>query len=123
MKFLVRCLYFVCVYLLSPGARAAGCVPALPHIEVKPVICDSVPHQRVHYQIITNTDHSYGYDVYVNGMLRVHQPSIPGLPGERGFQRKGDAKKVAGLVVKKVEKGMMPPTIERRELDSLQIKR
>src|SRR5579871_2074096 len=120
MKLFLPGLYFVCVYLLSPGATVSGSLSA--NLGTKPGICDSVPRLRVDYRIITNTDHSYGYDIFINGMLRVHQPAIPGMQGSRGFQRKGDARKVASLVVKKVQKGLMPPTIETRELDSLRIK-
>lgn len=113
-------LYFVCIYMLPPDAKVSSNLS--PYIEIKSVICDSVPHMRVNYKIITNTDHSYGYDIFINGMLRVHQPAIPGMQGVRGFLRKVDAKKVASLVIKKVQKGLMPPTIETRELDSLRIK-
>jgi len=44
------------------------------------------------------------------------------MPGKKGFQRKADAEKVAKLVIKKIQKGMMPPTVEKKELDSLSIK-
>jgi hypothetical protein len=121
MKIFLPGLYFVCVYLLPAGAKARDNLS--PSFELKPVRCDSVPHLRVNYQIITNTDHSYGYDIFINGKLRVHQPAIPGMQGVSGFSRKSDAKKVAGLAVKKVQEGLMPPTIETRELDSLRIKR
>lgn len=99
--------YFVCICLLSPCVKVG----------------DSVPQLRVNYRIITNTDRTYGYDIFIDGKLRVHQPAIPGVQGTRGFLRKADAKKVAGLVVKKVQSGLMPPTVEARELDSLRIKR
>jgi hypothetical protein len=120
MNFFLAGLYFVCVCMIPPDAKA--CSNLSPHIETKSVTRDSVPNLRVNYQLITNTDHSYGYDIFINGILRVHQPTIPGMPGVRGFMRKEDAKKVASLVVKKVQNGMMPPTIETRELDSLRIK-
>lgn len=120
MKFFLPGLYFVCVYLLPPEAKVSGNLS--PYIEIKSVISDSIPPLRVNYKIITNTDHSYGYDIFINGMLRVHQPAIPGMQGARGFLRKADAKKVASLVITKVQKGLMPPTIETRELDSLRIK-
>lgn len=119
ISFLHGC-YFVCVFMLPSGPRATDNRP--PYIDIKPVICDSVPVLRVNYKIITNTDHSYGYDIFVNRKLLVHQPIIPGKQGVGGFPRKADAQKVAGLVIKKIQKGLMPPTIETKELDSLRIK-
>jgi hypothetical protein len=76
----------------------------------------------IHYKIITAAGHSFGYDIYSNGKILVHQVSIPGLPGHQGFTRRKDAEKVAALVVKKLEKKMMPPTVTRAELDELKIK-
>ncbi|MEP7109700.1 MAG: DUF4907 domain-containing protein [Ferruginibacter sp.] len=74
------------------------------------------------YRIISSSGDTYGYDILVKGRLLVHQPTIPGMPGNKGFARKSDAEKTARLVIKKIQMGIMPPTIERRELDSLRIK-
>jgi hypothetical protein len=74
------------------------------------------------YRIISSAGNTYGYDIMVKGRLLVHQPTIPGMPGNKGFARKSNAEKVARLVMKKIQKGLMPPTIEKRELDSLKIK-
>jgi hypothetical protein len=120
MKCFLSGFYFVCLFVpcLQPGAIGA---PSL-YIAKNQAISDSVPRMQTNYKVITNKDHSYGYDIYTNGKLRVHQPTVPGRQGLKGFTRKGDAKKVAGLVIKKITQGLMPPTIEAKELDSLKIK-
>jgi hypothetical protein len=64
----------------------------------------------------------WGYDILKNGKVLIHQPNIPAVAGNRGFRSKEDAEKVALLMKKKIEKNIMPPTIEIRELDSLKIK-
>jgi len=74
------------------------------------------------YRIIPAEGNTYGYEILVKNKLLIHQPNIPGMPGKKGFQRKADAEKVAKLVIKKIQKGMMPPTVEKKELDSLSIK-
>lgn len=82
------------------------------------------PHSKpdsLSYTIIPVNHNQYGYDILVNGRLRVHQPSIPGLPGNTGFRSKADAKKVALLVVNKINKGIIPPTITQDELKNLGI--
>ncbi|WP_431216378.1 DUF4907 domain-containing protein [Puia sp. P3] len=114
-----RCLFFF-LSMHTPGIGEAS-NPA-PCADNMSAVFDSVAHLRISYKLITNTDHSYGYDVFINGVLKIHQPVIPGMMGTRGFSRKADAKKVASLAIKKIQNGFMPPTIGRRELDSLRIK-
>lgn len=60
--------------------------------------------------------------IYLHGRLLIHQPSVPGLPGNDGFRRKKDAAKVAVLVIEKIRQHVFPPSISRAELDSLHIK-
>ncbi|MFI5154181.1 MAG: DUF4907 domain-containing protein [Chitinophagales bacterium] len=75
----------------------------------------------ISYQILESPGKSFGYDIFADNRLLIHQPNIPGIPGTNGFTRKKDAEKVAQLVVKKIKQGMMPPTIEKKDLDSLEI--
>ena len=64
---------------------------------------------------------TYGYEIYASNKLFIRQTTIPGAPGNKGFRRKADAQKVAGLVVSKLSHGIMPPTIEKKEMDKLHI--
>jgi hypothetical protein len=73
------------------------------------------------YRIIPSEDNTYGYEIFVKKKLLIHQPDIPGMTGNKGFTQKSDAEKVAKLVIQKLQKGIMPPTIGRKELDSLKI--
>jgi len=68
--------------------------------------------------ILKNT---FGYDISMEGKMMIHQPSIPGLPGNKGFDTKEQAEKVARLVMGKIEKGEMPPTVTTEELKNLGI--
>lgn len=49
----------------------------------------------------------------------IHQPAIPGIPGNEGFKTKEAAQKVADLVVNKIKKGEMPPSVTIEELKKL----
>jgi hypothetical protein len=51
----------------------------------------------------------------------IRQPTIPGMPGLKGFRLKADAQKVAVLAVSKLTRGIMPPPIEKNEMDSLHV--
>ena len=71
------------------------------------------------YKIIEGIDHTYGYEISLNGRILVHQPSIPCLKGTKGFVRKEEARKVAELVIAKIRKGIMPPTVTVQELKTV----
>ena len=74
------------------------------------------------FRIIPSDGNTYGYDILVNNKILIHQPNIPGRPGNKGFAVKGDAEKVAMLIIKKLQRGIMPPATSTKELDSLKIK-
>ncbi len=74
------------------------------------------------YKIITVVNGTFGYDIFNGDHKLIHQISIPGLPGNQGFSRKEDAEKVAGLVVKKLNRHVVPPTVTIHEMDSLKVK-
>lgn len=63
----------------------------------------------------------WGYDIYKSDAKYIHQPTIPAINGNHSFKTEADAKKVAGLMVKKIRNNISPPTIEIKELDSLGI--
>jgi hypothetical protein len=71
------------------------------------------------YKIIVADNNTFGYDIYADGQLRIHQPNIPGLPGNSGFTTKARAEEVAKLVISKVKSGEGTPTIRREELEKL----
>jgi len=67
-------------------------------------------------------NYTWGYDIYVNNKLKIHQPNIPGKSGKEGFKTKEDAEKVARLVIEKMKRGEMPPTVTPEEISNLNIK-
>lgn len=77
---------------------------------------------QLFYKIITSVQDTYGYDIWQDKAVVIHQPSIPGMPGNKGFVKKKDAEKVASLVISKIHKGMIPPAVSKQEMDSLKIK-
>jgi len=74
------------------------------------------------YKIIASDANTYGYEILINGKPFIRQKNIPGIPGSTGFKRKEDAEKAAKLVLKKINAGIMPPSIDKHELDSMKIK-
>jgi len=76
---------------------------------------------KLTYKIIDAPNNTFCYDVFANGKLMIHQTSIPALPGNEGFKTKADAEKVAQLVITKIKKGEMPPTINIDEMRKLKV--
>ena len=76
---------------------------------------------KLTYIIIDAPKHTYCYDVFADGRLMIHQTSIPALPSNEGFRTKEDATKVALLVIDKIRKGEMPPTISIDEMKKLNV--
>ena len=74
------------------------------------------------FTIIPSAGNTFGYDILDSKKKLIHQPSVPGIPGNKGFAKKADAEKVAKLVMNKIRDNQMPPTISKHELDSLKIK-
>lgn len=81
----------------------------------------SAPAVKQQFELITNYVDTigWGYDIYVDGTMYIHQPHIPAVPGNKGFKTEEDAQKTAGLVIYKLSIGISPPSITPDELDSL----
>ena len=91
---------------------------ASPRTQVKKT---SEKHQLT-YKIIKSEQNTFGYDILDYNRPMIHQPSVPGIPGNKGFATKEDAAKVAKLVIKKINKNIMPPSVTLQELTTLKIK-
>jgi hypothetical protein len=63
----------------------------------------------------------FGYDLYQDTAKIIHQPVIPSIEGNSGFMNENDAKKVADLMIFKLDNGISPPSVNQKELDSLNI--
>ena len=65
------------------------------------------------------TDNGWGYDIYIKDKKYIQQQNIPAINGNKPFKTKEDAEKTAELVITKIKKNIMPPSITPTELDSL----
>lgn len=76
---------------------------------------------KLSFKIIPAANNTYSYDVLADGKIFIHQPSKPGLPGNKGFTTKAAAEKVAKLVITKIKNGEMPPSVTTEELKKLNV--
>lgn len=111
------------IALFLMGIQTNAIAQKLPHQKGKiPATKSTKQVSALNYQIILSEGKTYGYDIISQNKKIIHQPSKPGLPGNKGFERKTDAQKVARLVMHKISLNQMPPTISKHELDSLRVK-
>ncbi|MBK9637525.1 MAG: DUF4907 domain-containing protein [Bacteroidetes bacterium] len=64
----------------------------------------------------------YGFDIYQEGKMMIHQNSIPAIQGNKGFSTEEEAKAVGALMLYRISNGIMPPSISIEDLDSLGVK-
>jgi outer membrane biosynthesis protein TonB len=74
---------------------------------------------KISIKITPSTKKTFGYDILLNGKPLMHQPNIPGLPGNEGFTTRERAQKVAEFVVKKIRKNEMPPMVTIDDLNNM----
>ena len=63
----------------------------------------------------------WGYDIYENDTLVIHQTRIPAIAEKACFKTQADAKKTGNLVAHKLDRMVFPPAISVSELDSLNV--
>ena len=64
----------------------------------------------------------WGYDIYTNDSLYIHQEFIPAIEGRKGFITEADAKKIGDLAITKMKHNKLP-VILVSDLDSCKISR
>ena len=68
------------------------------------------------------TSFGWGYDIYTNDSLYIHQEYMPAVEGRKGFANKEDADKIGQLAIARLKYSKLP-VITLADLDSIGIKR
>ncbi|MDA7803316.1 DUF4907 domain-containing protein [Crocinitomix sp.] len=84
--------------------------------ENEPIIPQNTTYK---VEAIQNGASDWGYQILKDNQLFINQPHIPAVSGNTGFASKEKAIITGNYIIEKLEKGIMPPTISRAELDSL----
>lgn len=74
---------------------------------------------NIEYKIIDGIEGTYGYDIFYEGKMLVHQPHIPGLPGRLGFTTPERAASVAKLLIEKIRDDRFGEGISESEMREL----
>ncbi len=115
--------FFIVVLFVLTGFAcfAQQAAPALPSGE-QVQFPDANANRQLTYTIVPAANDTWGYEIFADGKLMISQKSIPALPGNNGFKEQAQAMQVAELVMQKIRKGEMPPTVTVEELNALGIK-
>jgi hypothetical protein len=105
------------VLLLAFSITIVLCASAQKEKITYPVSSSKAPTYT--FKIINAPDKTFGYDVFTDGRLLIHQNSIPAVAGRKGFKTKAQAERIARLVISKLEAGVMPPSVKVDELKKL----
>ena len=108
--------------MVNSQVYKSGSEPATkPQQETKFPEASQFEKSNITYKIINAANKTFCYDIFADGKLMIHQPSIPGMPGNEGFKTQADAEKVAKLVIGKIKKGEMPPSVTSDEMKKLKV--
>jgi hypothetical protein len=116
--FIFFTVVFFAFTFVSPSGADVSAGTSVKKQEVKNQT-NPYANAKITVKIIPSVNNTFGYDIFVDGKLLVHQPHIPAVPGNKGFATKEKAKKVADFVVKKIRSNEMPPTITVDNLNKL----
>ncbi|PWA05907.1 DUF4907 domain-containing protein [Flavobacterium psychrotolerans] len=76
-------------------------------------------NNSINAKTIPSINATWGYEITVGNKIIIHQPNIPGMPGNEGFKTEKAAKKTAEFIIGKMNKGEMPPSITLEELKKI----
>ena len=113
---LVSCTSITMLFAQVPSASAQPDSSA-----AKFPAASAYANTKLTYKVINAPKQTYGYDVFADGRLMVHQSSVPAVPRNEGFKTPEDATKVALVVIEKIKKGEMAPTISIDEMKKLNV--
>jgi hypothetical protein len=69
-----------------------------------------------------NPDSTWGYTIFVNSRPYLRVSKMPFKKARSGYRSKADADMVAGLYVKMIKAGDISPKLDKKTLDSLELK-
>jgi hypothetical protein len=101
---------------LPDASRSADEAAGKKEVEVQK---NPYANAEITVKIIPSANNTFGYDILLYGRPLVHQPNIPGLPGNEGFSTMERTQTVAEFVVKKIKNNEMPPTVTIEDLNNL----
>ena len=116
--FLVRSL-IAALLIAASGSAFAQQQEAASATSVAFPAANAHSEAKLTARIIEAPNGTFGYEVLSDGALFVRQTNVPGRPGNNGCPKREQAEKLSALVIEKIQRGEMPPTVSQNELKAL----
>lgn len=113
------CLFFGMPVTAQVQKMPTGLPPATEQKGVQFPSGAAFTKSVITYTLLPGINQTWGYDILVDKRMMIHQPTLPGLPGNQGFKTRAAAISVARLVISKMKKGEMPPSVSIEEMKKL----
>ena len=112
---------FICIQLFILNFTVAQKLPIITSkkSKQKAVANKVMTSKQIQFFIIKSEQSGYGYDIYRDGNLYIHQTTIPSIGGNKGFADTTSAAKIARFIIKKMIKTDALPTISKEEVTML----
>jgi len=75
------------------------------------------------YKVTFLSEDNWGYQIFQKEKMIINQASIPSVQGIKGFDSEEKAERTAKYILNKVENGIFPPTVNKEELENLDVLR
>jgi hypothetical protein len=108
-------LIFLLLFIITSSIQAQTTPAAQPTMPSG----QSLKSANITYKLLPAAGKTFGYDIYVNGTLTIHQPTVPGVSGNEGFKSQAAATRIAEMVITKMKEGKMPPTVTPEEMKKM----
>lgn len=87
--------------------------------KIKQANIEAAAKANIIHFVMKNDDGSYGYSIFVDGILTYHQPNVPAISGNKGFVKIDHAEAAANLAIQKIKEGESPPTLSVKEINNI----
>ncbi|TAH39083.1 MAG: DUF4907 domain-containing protein [Bacteroidetes bacterium] len=83
------------------------------------ILASALPKYEARVFQVESPALGFGYRIFVDGVQRLNQNTIPSISGNKAFSSPEKAMKAAEFVIHKMQQGSFPPSVNEAELDSL----
>lgn len=100
--------------------------PLLNETASEQKLTDSMPtleKSEWSYEVVLTSENNWGYQIFQKGKMIINQTSIPSVQGTAGFDSQEKAERTANYILNKIENGVFPPTVNKEELERLNVLR
>lgn len=115
----IALIFFQCITITFLFAQIPASAPAQEKSLAQFPSGSAYSSTILTYKIIVAPNNTFGYEVFADSRLIIHQTRRPALLGNEGFKIKEIAEKVVLLLIDKIKKGEIQPTVSIEEIQNL----